>query len=395
MMHRRCGAFLAPLALMVVYVLHRTIDSTLRVFAQDTARWSRGPANDGKSDETKADGKSSIFPRALELWRRGVPLASAYNFTCPSTLASGSSPFDLADRLEGEELRDAISRELDSSSRATKQQQCSCKNRGATTNQQSCCERCIFWSHKQGAALVKDLFGEYTSSSANIQLADFEGNTGTWIDWANRHILRNTNIDYRDVLVLRNLKDSLLSGYLYHKSGKECWEDWYGRHQLDKASPFTRDWQRFISTNSTKAAPQVQYPTICHYLSNQTEEVGMRAYIEWVFHAYYEGPYTQWALSQGLDCPAVQERTKTVCFEHLTNYQQSTTIDSVLRFLSNGTFMEPRQMESGNAKKDPYKGGHATSKDPAVRERLLRVIDDVDRKYFHGDIEWLAGKLPC
>ena len=34
--------------------------------------------------------------------------------------------------------------------------------------------------------------------------------------------------DYRDVIVTRNIYESIASGYLYHKTGKECWLSSHG-----------------------------------------------------------------------------------------------------------------------------------------------------------------------
>ena len=34
--------------------------------------------------------------------------------------------------------------------------------------------------------------------------------------------------DYRHVVVTRNWYDAIISGYLYHKSCKERWLDWFG-----------------------------------------------------------------------------------------------------------------------------------------------------------------------
>ena len=60
---------------------------------------------------------------------------------------------------------------------------------------------------------LEDKFKEHS-----IEKADFdEFPTGRDIPYINDHLLQPV-IDYRDVIILRNIYDSLISGYLYHKS---------------------------------------------------------------------------------------------------------------------------------------------------------------------------------
>ena len=60
---------------------------------------------------------------------------------------------------------------------------------------------------------LEDKFKEHS-----IEKADFdEFPNGRDIPYIKDHLLQPV-IDYRDVIILRNIYDSLISGYLYHKS---------------------------------------------------------------------------------------------------------------------------------------------------------------------------------
>lgn len=320
---------------------------------------------------------SLLFPRPLQLLRQGLAsLDSAYG-GCPQYHFSVVQAAK-RQRPDDQDLLDAVNM-LD--------RPCSC----SSSNNKLCCERCVFWSHKMGAAMLKPLLQPFE----NIKLCDFEGNTGTWTAWDQEHLF-SPNTDYRDVIVLRNIYDTLVSGYLYHLSGRECWTDWYGRAEKGVVSPFTKDWQRFLTSHINDSSHE-EAPTICHYLANHTHEEGMRAYIDWVFHAYYEGTFTQWALVHGLQCPHVQERTRMVCFENLegTSPSATNTLNDMLHFLSNGNLSYHSQQQGDKEAQGADRSGHATSKDVTLRKQIRQVIDHVDKLYYNGDIAWLDSILPC
>lgn len=94
------------------------------------------------------------------------------------------------------------------------------------------------------------------------------------------------------------IDDSIISGYLYHLEGKECWLDWYGNDGSWDANLFpsyhTKRWMRYIDILSQRTRV---YDTLCHCLANSTEEDGIRVYIDWVFHAFYGKTFEFWALS--------------------------------------------------------------------------------------------------
>jgi len=131
----------------------------------------------------------------------------------------------------------------------------------------------------------------------------------------------------------------------------------------------------------------------CIYLEKVSEEKGLRAYIEWVFSSHYRVMLSAWALSVAF--PHVRDRTLNICYEDLSSkdpQRAGETMTKVLDFLYNGTQHKPWK---GYEPSQNDAAGHATSQDPDLRKRLIKVIKRIDQKYFDGDIAWLDSMLPC
>lgn len=89
----------------------------------------------------------------------------------------------------------------------------------------------------------------------------------------------------------------------------------------------------------------------------------------------------------------VRERTLVICFEDLSSPDHDVeTISTMLDFWYNG-----RQHRHWNGTppghSDPR--GHKTSHNPAVRERLKILAQEIDETYYHRQIEWAHKTLPC
>jgi len=82
---------------------------------------------------------------------------------------------------------------------------CSCRNPHADLQ---CCRRTIFRTHKMGCVMTESLF---VKDYPLIQLAT-EPEHFTYLKQG------LPQQDYRDVIVLRDIYDSLISGYMFHKS---------------------------------------------------------------------------------------------------------------------------------------------------------------------------------
>lgn len=85
------------------------------------------------------------------------------------------------------------------------------------------------------------------------------------------------------------------------------------------------------------------------------------------------------------------ERTRMVCYEDVLSDHGVQTLSEMMQFWFNTTDLQ----WTGREPKPEYSGGHATSKDPALKEQLREAIKTVDEKYYNGAIAWLDSELPC
>jgi len=70
--------------------------------------------------------------------------------------------------------------------------------------------------------------------------------------------------DFRDVYLLRNIYSSLVSGYLFHKEGKEC------DHGNHKGEAYVREWYHYL----TFTPEHIYGHTLCERLEAEPDEVG-------------------------------------------------------------------------------------------------------------------------
>jgi len=127
---------------------------------------------------------SKILPEPLDYLRRNVSLSDAY-----------SDVFGVGVGDDKEEEKKRF--DADGS--------CSCRN--ASSPSGTCCDRVFRRCHKQGVVMTRSTFKKYRPS---ITLFSKD-------PWALNYLQDPPVVDYRDVLLLRNLNDALISGYLYHK----------------------------------------------------------------------------------------------------------------------------------------------------------------------------------
>ena len=362
---------------------------------------------------------SKLFPPALDMMRRGIPLKSAYK--CFDEKTSFSLDEATKRRHPPRAGLEHVDLEAERKKLGSSISKCSCDDDGVIVDAFTkvkqvkksnalCCQRRIFVGHKMGTFLIQS-DEERLKQEYGIERADFdEFPSGRDVPFTKDHLLE-PRIDFRDVMIIRNIYDSIISGYLYHKEGKECWLDWYGQPGWDPnifPSVFTKRWMRYIDLLSH---PMLEpYPTLCHYLANETEVNGMRIYVDWVFHVFYAKTLEFWALSTSEWCEPIEKRVRMYCFEDLASKStSSSTMEQIIAFLMNyetinNVKSSVRHSESDTGRNQAayagknsqkYEGGHSTSHDPNLRQRLLRTVEQIDREFYNNDIAWLASALPC
>ena len=198
-------------------------------------------------------------------------------------------------------------------------------------------------------------------------------------------IANRTAEDYRHVVITRPIYDSILSGYLYHKSGRECWLDQNGNARSKNK---TFEWESKLS----KPLPQPRRNrTLCAYLAQESELDGMRTVVDLALSAWYAGlvPYKE--LVEQLETDA--RRTLFVCFEALSNPKtQQDTCRIIMDWLYPGghDFKLPR-----NPKQMLYKGGHSTNGNATVRKRLKDLVQQFDNEHFNGMGDKASEMFEC
>lgn len=251
---------------------------------------------------------------------------------------------------------------------------CSCLNPRSDSGK--CCTRTLKRTHKMGSVMSNHLFDEYVPVITKIWDPDSE---------TYNMMIEPPRIDYRDVLLLRNIYDALVSGFLYHSMGKGC--DTSPTKQDGRW--YLRSWERYVKYELIN--PPVNNRTMCQYMAEEPIVVGMRAYMDFVFHYHYKGILHHWGIAQGI--PEVKERTITVCYEDLMSPDRDTqTVQKMLNFWYNSNNATYEGTAPGHLN---YSGSHSTSHDPAVREQLIAAVKLVDQQFYNGEIAWANSVLPC
>jgi len=446
--------------------------------------------------------RSKILPEPLDLMRRGVALKGAYS--------------NLAKALERRFSTTNTKSECSCVAKSGPGDDAGEDDQRTIFNDEDCCHRIVQRPHKFGYFVAAVLLDEYRN---DVELAEsapaFYNNLLSLNDEdsANRrHEVNdeantadddNLIYDWRMVQVMRNVVDAVVSGYLYHREGRECWKDPMGylkmqyrsddqkknvrlRPRIAQTSPASvrerfrsnrqlRRQQRdlgkevkgILAHNSVGTAnkrkgdvrgnegataaadgrplrhrrlsrwaeaddwdkrvsyelnPPAAGRSICQYLADTPEEVGLRAYLEYVMRTKYFSLLGIWGMAQEID--EVGERTKTVCFKDLVDVtaglyeskQRPSKLDGAVNPSSFQTFSSAQPvvngvldfLYNGTSRHEPWKppkynprlvrfirDGHSTPHEPGLRERLAEIIMGIDERYYSGDIKWLSTKLPC
>jgi len=178
---------------------------------------------------------------------------------------------------------------------------------------------------------------------------------------------------------------------------KGAWQyNWY----LKLSYPIPDPIAAAKATNSKKTGY-----SMCHYLSESSEEDGMRAYVEIAFKTnMYKQLINNVAWSVAV--PYFRNRTMALCYEDFVadvngNFNltaASRSVDRVLEFFrAESTISRQERLErlrtlvGGSVTSEQ----HSTSHETNLRSRLRQIVFDLDRRYYGGDIAFLDAIWPC
>ena len=200
---------------------------------------------------------------------------------------------------------------------------------------------------------------------------------------------KNNDGDYRHVVILRDIFEAIVSGYLYHQTGHECWLSFNG---YKVSHPKNFNWERYMSLDDVPFPPR-NGRSICQYLVDEAPQDAMRVYIDVALSKWYGGiePYFQ-EVEQRRSIDPI-ERTWVVCFEDYTNASKKEQLfQESMDFLYPGgqhfviPVLEPAE---------PYTGPHATIHDSETHDRLLKLIHELDESMFGNALQRLNQFHNC
>ncbi|XRB24904.1 hypothetical protein RI054_40g147600 [Pseudoscourfieldia marina] len=171
----------------------------------------------------------------------------------------------------------------------------------------------------------------------------------------------NHNVTKPSIFLVRNLLDAVVSGYLYHKAGKECTVRPNSNRHMRKPNGEVKNWFKHVETqNFTK---DESHTHICKVLQHRTERDGVYLYAEFAWRLWYQ-PYEEFVCRQH-EFPLMR-----VHFEDLVREQSNLTVTGIAKhFLARGEMLQT----------NGYHGAHATSRDVRLRQRVRALVEEADK----------------
>jgi hypothetical protein len=214
--------------------------------------------------------------------------------------------------------------------------------------------------------------------------------------------------------VARDLYEMIVSGYLYHRSGRECWLDMYGRAQVNDNVLTDGTWLDQIQqqpwNNNTDGEssswPDVNNRSLCHYLAQESEADGMLVYTNYAIERWYRPFYDliesrrqAQAEQKPDDGDGPMMKSLFLDLQRLGDpSQEETLVREVRHFLAPNTAeANHHDTSSSTTKKNndavvvmmTHDHGHDTSHDGELRSRLTNHIRNVDAVVWDG---WIAQR---
>jgi hypothetical protein len=266
--------------------------------------------------------------------------------------------------------------------------ECSCYNPNAD---HQCCERLLLTGHKFGyMKTVRTFQGWITQNAKDVEIVSNLQRWGQIRNGKNRTKIKNflpRHQDFRHVWITRNWFHALVSGYLYHKEGKECWLDPDGNDDFDASYwrnfSWMKGWRRHITL--PYPAPASNDTSFCQYLNDVPTEDGMKVMIEWSLRYFYGVivPYLKSVKA------SQYHRVLHLCYSDYTQNAVADIMDHLF----------PGAGYGNNVAAQPQlarmKVGHSTSKNVTLRDELLELVHRLDGEYFDNEIARSDAMLGC
>jgi hypothetical protein len=264
---------------------------------------------------------------------------------------------------------------------------CNCRSPTAAAFMPECCQRVALRAHKMGTILIEELFADVDGVRKPVSIKP-------------ELFPSDPTRDYRHVAMVRNVFEAMVSGYLYHLSGKECWLDIHGIPYSDpSAAKSTRfgPWEAsVVESGFNFSYPAPNGRTICQYLVDETRENGMAVYIAAALHKKYLGLQQYYDQARERELRDGYARTKFICFEAAEDpAQQETVFRTMTDWLFPGGHSYEYPVRKALPSNQTYQGSHSTSREPQLRQSLRDLVRKLDHEIFHGYLATLQSDIKC
>ena len=211
-----------------------------------------------------------------------------------------------------------------------------------------------------------------------------------------RHVSANTKV----VMFARNILESVVSGYLYHKSGRECWLDAFGDPEGTPGtdyyawSHFFLSWPAYGSNfwkqriDDKEGRYKDSTKNLCEILRDTDMQIGVWIYSQVVYDHYYRDALHAFEY--------FTRRGQNVLYLCMEDVQRNVP-DAVarMRAFRNGEAIPASPRRSNKQVGGNYAGGHSTSKNKRLREKLKAIVRDVDREQLGSKLARLQQIFRC
>jgi hypothetical protein len=280
---------------------------------------------------------------------------------------------------------------------------CSCLT-ATTAGKRHCCRRTFVGVHKGGHLLINQ-FRQREFPHLHTDSVFCRSKSKA----TERLISNDTEGDYREVVVARDWFEMLVSGYLYHKSGRECWLDLWGNPVTENdsinngASLLGYDWQGTV----IDAHPLYPWPSsltdtnhsLCRYLADSSEEAGLLVYTSFALTRWLL-PFRDFIQSRRLDGSG--KKTVYVHMNELDPFSKGygALTNRLQHFFAPGKHavaakllpMANTPATSVTVASLQNHSGHDTSHNPYLRARLKTIIRTIDTEMWNDVVaknhEW-------
>jgi hypothetical protein len=255
-----------------------------------------------------------------------------------------------------------------------------------------CCRRASLTAHKMGTVLTNGFFmsmGDDVERHVEITPDAFPADDGA---------------DYRHVVTARNLYDSIVSGFLYHRAGHECWLDAMGTPYSDLGKKNRSvHWDRHVERSGYRlpGLPPRNHRSICQYLVDESPEHGMFAYMAWALTRWYGGMVRYAEDVRRREARDGYPRTLFLCLEDAGDpLRQEDVFKRMVNWLFPGdghSYQFPVRLRSSDANATGYAGGHSTSRVslPAERKALRDLAQRLDLQVFRNGLGKIQAHYNC